>query len=104
MQFFCRRLQCCCKRFDSRTAARFGIESYDRGTPEAARNDLRCTGRLAPKNCETFGIFGRTVPQSNGPQLAMQALSRGRRLGLCRRRTYRIDGCWARAPIGPTPA
>jgi hypothetical protein len=48
---FCRGLQCCCKRFDSRTAACFCIEFYDnRATAEAARDDLRCTGRLAPKN------------------------------------------------------
>ena len=44
-------MQCCCKRFDSRTAACFAIEFYDnRATAEAVRDDLRCTGRLTPKN------------------------------------------------------
>ena len=35
----------------SRVAARFAIEFYDnRAAPEAVRDDLRCTGRLPPKN------------------------------------------------------
>jgi hypothetical protein len=37
---------------------------------------LECE-RTRNTSCDTFGIFGSTVPQSNGPQLAMHAFSRG---------------------------
>ena len=51
IHLFCLRLQCCCKRFDRRGAARLGIGFYDhRVTPEPIRDDLRCTGGLAPKD------------------------------------------------------
>jgi len=44
-------LQCCCKRLDSRAAARLGIVFYDHWvTPEPIGDDLRCTGGLTPKN------------------------------------------------------
>src|SRR6476646_1069409 len=47
---FCLRLQCCCKRLDSRAAARLGIVSYDHWvTPEPIGDDLRCTGGLTRK-------------------------------------------------------
>src|SRR5580704_6934482 len=51
IHLLCRGLQCCCKPFDSRTAACFGIESYDNWvTPETAPDDMRSAGCLAPKN------------------------------------------------------
>src|SRR5262245_24739922 len=54
VHLLCFRLQCRCKRFDSRTAASLGIEPNDnRVTSESARHDLRRTGRLAPKNTLT---------------------------------------------------
>jgi hypothetical protein len=47
----CFRLQYCCKCFGRRAAARLGIGSYDHWvTPEPIRDDLCCTGGLAPEN------------------------------------------------------
>src|SRR5262245_23837820 len=51
IHFFCLRLQCRRERRDGGVAACFAVEFYDhRATPEAVCDDLRCTGRLAPKN------------------------------------------------------
>src|SRR5262249_5794207 len=51
IHLFCFRLQCCCKRLGRRAAARLGVESYDHWvTPEPIRNNLSCTGGLAPEN------------------------------------------------------
>jgi hypothetical protein len=51
IHLFCLIIQCCCERFDSRTAALFCIESYNnRPMPESASYNLRCASRLASKN------------------------------------------------------
>src|SRR6516165_10363103 len=51
IHLFSLRLQCCCKRLDSRAAARLGIVFYDHWvTSEPIGDDLRCTGGLTPKN------------------------------------------------------
>jgi hypothetical protein len=66
IHLFCLGLQCCCKRFDGRTAACLGIESYDNwAMPESAFYDLRCGGRLPPKALVAEQPEWHTYPQTS---------------------------------------